>query len=136
MNKTNAIHRLLNKSEKIDASKNIDIFFNAPAADLIAEDKGIQIKSGHARFQMMNARYRSTSQALGRAARTISQYLGDDIASFTVEFIEADMVVFSGKIERADLERYALSADPSRAILDKIEFDCQLPIFLKYEGLD
>ena len=87
--------------------------------------KGIRIKSGHARFQMMNARYRSTSQALGRAARTISQYLGDDIASFTVEFIDADMVVFSAKIERADLERYALSADPSRAILDKIEFSDQ-----------
>ena len=26
--------------------------------------KGIRIKSGHARFQMMNARYRSTSQPL------------------------------------------------------------------------
>ena len=33
--------------------------------------KGVQITSGHARLQMMNARYRSTSQALGRAARTI-----------------------------------------------------------------
>ncbi len=33
--------------KKIDASKNIDIFFNAPADDLIAEDKGIQIKSSN-----------------------------------------------------------------------------------------
>ena len=38
--------------EKIDASKNIDIFFNAPADDLIAEDKGIQIKSSNNTYRV------------------------------------------------------------------------------------
>ena len=38
--------------KKIDASKNIDIFFDSPVNDLIAEDKGIQIKSSNNTYRV------------------------------------------------------------------------------------
>ena len=84
--------------------------------------KGIHIKGNHARFQIINARFRSSTQGLGRAVRTISQFLSKDIESLSIEFMKKDMVVFSAHIERADLERYALSANPSQEMLDKIDF--------------
>ena len=74
------------------------------------------------RLQLVNQKYRSTAQALGRAARTASRYLSDNFDSFYIEFIEDDLVILSAEINRDQLIDSVVSAEPSESFLDTVTF--------------
>ena len=74
------------------------------------------------RLQLVNQTYRSTAQALGRAARTAARYLSDNFDSFYIEFIEDDLVVFSAEITRNQMIASVVSAQPSKKFLDTVKF--------------
>ena len=74
------------------------------------------------RLQLVNQKYRSTAQALGRAAQTASRYLSDNFDSFYIEFIEDDLVILSAEINRDQLIDSVVSAEPSESFLDTVTF--------------
>ncbi|MDB4829828.1 YjbH domain-containing protein [Paracoccaceae bacterium] len=84
--------------------------------------KGFKLEADHARLQLVNTRYRSVAQALGRAARTASRFLDDSVLQISIEFLEADLVTFSAKIARSELEAYAVSAQPTVNMLNTVTF--------------
>ena len=82
----------------------------------------LDLEQNPPRLQLVNQKYRSTAQALGRAARTASRYLSDNFDSFYIEFIEDDLVLLSAEINRNQLITSVVSAEPSENFLDTVKF--------------
>jgi hypothetical protein len=82
----------------------------------------LDLEQNPPRLQLVNQKYRSTAQALGRAARTASRYLSDNFDSFYIEFIEDDLVILSAEINRNQLIDSVVSAEPSENFLDTVKF--------------
>ena len=82
----------------------------------------LDLEQNPPRLQLVNQQYRSTAQALGRAARTASRYLSDNFESFYIEFVEDDLVVLSAEINRNQLIASVVSAEPSENFLDTVTF--------------
>ena len=82
----------------------------------------LDLEQNPPRLQLVNQKYRSTAQALGRAARTASRYLSDNFDSFYIEFIEDDLVILSAEINRDQLIDSVVSAEPSESFLDTVTF--------------
>ena len=82
----------------------------------------LDLEQNPPRLQLVNQKYRSTAQALGRAARTASRYLSDNFDSFYIEFIEDDLVILSAEINRNQLIDSVVSAEPSEKFLDTVKF--------------
>ena len=82
----------------------------------------LDLEQNPPRLQLVNQKYRSTAQALGRAARTASRYLSDNFDSFYIEFIEDDLVLLSAEINRNQLIDSVVSAEPSENFLDTVKF--------------
>ena len=82
----------------------------------------LDLEQNPPRLQLVNQKYRSTAQALGRAARTASRYLSDNFDSFYIEFIEDDLVILSAEINRNQLIDSVVSAEPSEKFLDTVTF--------------
>jgi len=82
----------------------------------------LDLEQNPPRLQLVNQKYRSTAQALGRAARTASRYLSDNFDSFYIEFIEDDLVILSAEINRNQLIDSVISAEPSENFLDTVTF--------------
>ena len=82
----------------------------------------LDLEQNPPRLQLVNQKYRSTAQALGRAARTASRYLSDNFDSFYIEFIEDNLVILSAEINRNQLIDSVVSAEPSENFLDTVTF--------------
>ena len=82
----------------------------------------LDLEQNHPRLQIINKKYRSTAQALGRAARTASRYLSDNFDSFYIEFIEDNIVILSAEINGNQLIDSVASAEPSENFLDTVTF--------------
>jgi len=82
----------------------------------------LDLEQNPPRLQLVNQKYRSTAQALGRAAQTASRYLSDNFDSFYIEFIEDDLVILSAEINRDQLIDSVVSAEPSESFLDTVTF--------------
>jgi hypothetical protein len=82
----------------------------------------LDLEQNPPRLRLVNQKYRSTAQALGRAARTASRYLSDNFDSFYIEFIEDDLVILSAEINRDQLIDSVVSAEPSEKFLDTVTF--------------
>ena len=82
----------------------------------------LDLEQNPPRLQLVNQKYRSTAQALGRAARTASRYLSDNFDSFYIEFIKDDLVILSAEINRNQLIDSVVSAEPSENFLDTVTF--------------
>ena len=83
---------------------------------------GHEITGTTARLQIENLRYRSSSQAVGRAARIASRYFGDEIAIFAIDLVEKNLPLTSVEISRESLVAYEFSLAPAEEFMDQVAF--------------
>ena len=83
---------------------------------------GHEITGTTARLQIENLRYRSSSQAVGRAARIASRYFGDEITIFVIDLVEKNLPLTSVEISRESLVAYEFNLAPAKEFMDQVVF--------------
>ena len=83
---------------------------------------GHEMTGTTARLQIENLRYRSSSQAVGRAARIASRYFGDEITIFVIDLVEKNLPLTSVEISRESLVAYEFNLAPAKEFMDQVAF--------------
>ena len=81
---------------------------------------GLQITDRTARLRYRNTRFRSEAQAMGRAARMMSQIIPPSVQTFIMEPVQAGIPLSATRLQRADLERLENRPGAGQAMLERI----------------
>ena len=79
----------------------------------------IALNAGAARVQIANNRYRSDAQALGRAARILTNVLPGSVETLIIEPMALGIPTSSVTLSRSDLERLEVAVGGSDAMLER-----------------
>lgn len=66
--------------------------------------EGYTVQQNHATLRLINTRFSSEAQALGRAARVLANSLPANVETFEITFVSAGIPTTTATIQRADLE--------------------------------
>ena len=83
---------------------------------------GLQITDRTARLRFQNNRYRSEAQAIGRAARMMSQIIPPSVNTFILEPTRAGLPLSATTILRSDLERLENRVGAADAMFERAQF--------------
>ena len=83
---------------------------------------GLEITDRTARLRYQNDRYRSEAQAMGRAARMMSQIIPPSVNTFIMEPVQAGIPLSATTISRSDLEGMENRVGATEAMLQRASF--------------
>ncbi len=84
--------------------------------------RALQIDGDTARVRFTNGRYRSNAQAMGRAARILTQAMPGQVDTFVLEQMDRGIPLSGVRISRADLEALENRPGAAEALLARAEF--------------
>lgn len=82
---------------------------------------GLSVTGDTARLRYTNSKFRSEAQALGRAARVLTQALPDHVSRFTLEPMQAGIPLSSTTLTRGDLETLENTATAADDLLARAQ---------------
>jgi len=83
---------------------------------------GLEVTDAAARVRYTNTQFRSEAQALGRAARVLTQVMPDSVTQFTLEPMRAGIALSATTVNRSDLEALENTADAAGALMANATF--------------
>lgn len=84
--------------------------------------RALQIDGDTARVRFTNGRYRSNAQAMGRAARILTQAMPGQVDTFVLEQVDRGIPLSGVRISRADLEALENRPGAAEALLARTAF--------------
>ena len=83
---------------------------------------GLQITDTTARLRYHNTRYRSEAQAMGRAARMMSQIIPPSVNTFVMEPVQKGIPLSAVTLRRSDLEALENQPGAAEALYQRVSF--------------
>lgn len=83
--------------------------------------EGLEVQGSRATLRLINSRFLSEAQALGRAARVMANALPTDVETFEITFVSSGLPTTTATIQRSDLEDLEFNYDGVNQIRERVQ---------------